>query len=1106
MDNEELDIKLKATLVESITEFNKLDKTATAFGNTIVKINRQLDSFGNLSKITQTITDIDNKGNKIKNTFSNSGELISTSITKSTKNADNLKSVLSTTFNVNKLYLYWNLTKRLRSTISGLVTSAIDYKETENKFNVSMGSARQEATRFVNKMSEAVGIAKAELMDYQATFKNILSGLGSLTDKQSETISESLSKMALDYSSLYNVKQADAMEKFQSALVGSIRPIRSDSGYDVSEATLSNKLNELGIERSVSKLNQMEKRILRIIVLMDQMRRTGAMNDLARTIEEPANQLRVLKAQIQETGVWLGNVFMGTLGNVLPYINAFVMVIKELIKMLAIFTGYVGDDTNLSDVFESVEDSTSGISSNLGNASKKAKELKKTLMSFDVLNVINTPTESKGSSGGGEVGTIDPKILGALKDYDSIMENVRMKATDIRDKIMDWLGYTKIIDPLTGEVSWKLREGYQNIEKIRDLLLAIGGTILAVKIYKAIKLIGNALSALKATGAVVWFKNLFASISGVAKGSTAAKSALTFLITPILKVISVIGGVVLAFKGAKTITAEYNKLLEGQAGNQWNVAKGMVEMAAGGALVGAAFGGPVGAAIGGVTGALAGLIVNLVESKKVLHEIAESKLYGTLSISTESWKKELEKLIQVNFGNVVDNWQKQISSLSEEFEIASAKVEGYGIRFGILGEKISNEDISKIKTAVNDMCTSTTNMIDENTSAQITMWSNTYKTLGNVSKEEQKNWLQVIQTYGKNQKQELKSAQDNVTKTYEKAIKTRGYLTDEEYEYIKKQLEKIRKLTQQNMTQSNSDLLYLKNKFVADSSKLDEESYKNYNEAAENFRKEKLDAISKEYNTQLNMLNQMYSDGQISLEQFNKKVFEANEARSKNEQEVDSKLKSYKQEIFDSLMTKYNELVNKTDESSKEQVKILNQLFKDVDIDPSNFVTQMQKAGRKGNEQLLKYARENKLNLSDLVGNNTDWSRKGQTASTAFWKNFQSGKVSISTNNDGGAQIKVRGAGKYVSAWASGGFPDIGEIFMAREAGPELVGRIGNRNSVVNNDQIVQSVSQGVAQAVAQVLVNRQTGGQFNFYLDSDEIMARVEEKINRNANIYGMA
>lgn len=1105
MDNEELDIKLKATLVESITEFNKLDKTATAFGNTIVKINRQLDSFGNLSKITQTITDVNNKGNKIKNTFSNSGELVSTSITKSTKNASNLKTALSSAFNVNKLYLYWNLTKRLRSTISGLVTSAIDYRETENKFNVSMGNARQEATRFVNKMSEAVGIAKAELMDYQATFKNILSGLGSLTDKQSETISESLSKMALDYSSLYNVKQADAMEKFQSALVGSIRPIRSDSGYDVSEATLSNKLNELGIERSVSKLNQMEKRILRIIVLMDQMRRTGAMNDLARTIEEPANQLRVLKAQIQETGVWLGNVFMGTLGNVLPYINAFVMVIKELIKMLAIFTGYVGDDTNLSDVFESVEDSTSGVSSNLGNASKKAKELKKTLMSFDVLNVINTPTESKGSSGGGGVGTIDPKILGALKDYDSIMENVRMKATDIRDKIMDWLGYTKIINPLTGEVSWKLREGYQNIEKIRDLLLAIGGTIIAVKIYKAIKLIGNALSALKTTGAVVWFKNLFVSISGVAKGSAAAKSALTFLITPILKVISVIGGVVLAFNGAKTITAEYNKLLEGQAGNQWNVAKGMVEMAAGGALVGAKFG-PAGAVIGGVTGALGGLCVNLVQSKKILHEIAKNKLFGTLSISTESWKKELEKLIQVDFGNVVDNWQEQISSLSEKFEIASAKVEGYGIRFGILGEKISNEDISKIKTAVNDMCTSTTNMIDENTSAQITMWGNTYKTLGNVSEEEQKNWLQVIQTYGNNQKQELKSAQDNVTKTYEKAIKTRGYLTDEEYEYIKKQLEKIRKLTQQNMTQSNSDLLYLKNKFVADSSKLDEESYKNYNEAAENFRKEKLDAISKEYNTQLNMLNQMYSNGQISLEQFNKKVFEANEARSKNEQEVDSKLKSYKQEIFDSLVTQYNELVNKTDESSKEQVKILNQLFKDVDIDPSNFVTQMQKAGRKGNEQLLKYARENKLNLSDLVGNNTDWSRKGQTASTAFWKNFQSGKVSISTNNDGGAQIKVRGAGKYVSAWAGGGFPPVGELFLSREAGPELIGRIGNRNSVVNNDQIVQSVSQGVAQAVAQVLVNRQTGGQFNFYLDSDEIMARVEEKINRNANIYGMA
>lgn len=982
MDNEELDIKLKATLVESITEFNKLDKTATAFGNTIVKINRQLDSFGNLSKITQTITDINNKGNKIKNTFSNSGELISTSITKSTKNVSNLKTTLSSAFNVNKLYLYWNLTKRLRSTISGLVTSAIDYKETENKFNVSMGSARHEATKFVNKMSEAVGIAKAELMDYQATFKNILSGLGSLTDKQSETISESLSKMALDYSSLYNVKQADAMEKFQSALVGSIRPIRSDSGYDVSEATLSNKLNELGIERSVSKLNQMEKRILRIIVLMDQMRRTGAMNDLARTIEEPANQLRVLKAQIQETGVWLGNVFMGTLGNVLPYINAFVMVIKELIKMLAIFTGYVGDDTNLSDVFESVEDSTSGISSNLGNANKKAKELKKTLFSFDVLNVINTPTESKGSGGSGGVGTIDPKILGALKDYDSIMENVRMKATDIRDKIMDWLGYTKIIDPLTGEVSWKLKEGYQNIEKIRD----------------ALETIGIIFAGYKISSTVIDFLDKIGKISNKKQDLKIA-----------LGISIVIAGTHLIYKGInKAIDQGY---LDKET---------IIETISGGALVFSA-----GKFLLGLSIAASALLtvdiigaVFLYKMKKVGKETLAGRL------AEEYLPSELSIMVQTNIGLSKVVWKGLEQLLPEE-------------QLNKLWKEMMKRVIKKVAEYVRNIPLIGKSMADAIMNG-------------------------------------LEASEDNIANS---------------------------------ITYTNKGALEKANPWVKQGGEeLGRDTAKAYNSG---FSGEESNTTNLTTNTIRKSLSETQNNTRIDAynlgSDLNTKASEGFASEKENTREI------MEQTIANSLSLAQENMNtnsrNSGNEAGKSWAKGLNEQKENIKRTSEKIGSS---SGTVGGSSFNNFFRtnvlKNRLSLSDLVGNNTDWSRKGQTASTAFWKNFQSGKVSISTNNDGGAQIKVRGTGKYVSAWASGGFPDIGELFMAREAGPELVGRIGNRNSVVNNDQIVQSVSQGVAQAVAQVLVNRQTGGQFNFYLDSDEIMARVEEKINRNANIYGMA
>ena len=64
---------------------------------------------------------------------------------------------------------------------------------------------------------------------------------------------------------------------------------------------------------------------------------------------------------------------------------------------------------------------------------------------------------------------------------------------------------------------------------------------------------------------------------------------------------------------------------------------------------------------------------------------------------------------------------------------------------------------------------------------------------------------------------------------------------------------------------------------------------------------------------------------------------------------------------------------------------------------------------------------------------------------------------------------------------ASGGFVDTGEIYIARESGPEMVGTIGNRSAVANNDQIVAAVSQGVASAVASVM-----GGSQNISVNVD--------------------
>lgn len=76
---------------------------------------------------------------------------------------------------------------------------------------------------------------------------------------------------------------------------------------------------------------------------------------------------------------------------------------------------------------------------------------------------------------------------------------------------------------------------------------------------------------------------------------------------------------------------------------------------------------------------------------------------------------------------------------------------------------------------------------------------------------------------------------------------------------------------------------------------------------------------------------------------------------------------------------------------------------------------------------------------------------------------------------------------------ANGGFVDEGQLFIAREAGPELVGSMGGRTAVANNDQIVEGIRQGVYDAVVAANANGNSDVSVRVYLDSREIRAGQE-------------
>ena len=317
-------------------------------------------------------------------------------------------------FDLGKMYFMFNTLKPIMQGIGGIIEKSVDYTETVNLFANAMGDLTGQAMTFQEKLSEAFGTAQTSMMKYQATYKNMLSALGGMSNQVTEKLSETLTLMSIDYASLYNVSMEDSAQKFQSALSRQVRPIRSTSGYDITNNVLADYLQQAGIyDKEVSDLSEMEKRLLIIYSLQQQMANSNAFGDFARTIESPANQLRVLQEQIQEVGRWLGSVFYGTIGKILPYINGFVMAIKEAVKWLALFLGYSVEDFTTggqtyfdqafgdsADSLEDVAGSVGDVNNGLDDTKKKAKEVKEQLSGLDEINVINSTSESSSGSSG----------------------------------------------------------------------------------------------------------------------------------------------------------------------------------------------------------------------------------------------------------------------------------------------------------------------------------------------------------------------------------------------------------------------------------------------------------------------------------------------------------------------------------------------------------------------------------------------------------------------------------------------------------------------------------------------------------------------------------
>ena len=221
--------------------------------------------------------------------------------------------------------------RMVRQEISRAITESNAYQEDLNLFTASMGQYAKEAQEYAENVGEIMGIDPAKWMRNQGVFNTLLSGFGSVADR-SYLMSKNLTQLGYDISSFFNISVEDAMQKLQSGVSGELEPLRR-LGYDLSQAKLEQTALTLGIEKSVSAMTQAEKAELRYYAIMTQV--TTAQGDMARSLDAPANQLRIFQAQLTQASRAIGNIFIPILQKILPIAIAVLRIVRELADAIA---------------------------------------------------------------------------------------------------------------------------------------------------------------------------------------------------------------------------------------------------------------------------------------------------------------------------------------------------------------------------------------------------------------------------------------------------------------------------------------------------------------------------------------------------------------------------------------------------------------------------------------------------------------------------------------------------------------------------------------------------------------------------------------------------
>lgn len=429
-----------------------------------------LDSFASsCQKISTALTPLASQLDKVGNAFAKLPPHLSKVVTQANRvtaaNEKQRKSYLSLSNQMNGFMRNMAKLVSLKAIAEYLGNAAAkfnDFYEATDLFHNAMGNLSGEADTLISKMQGLLGVDPTKAMTYMATIQSLGTSFG-LTSDKAYILSKNLTQLAYDESSYWNKDVAETFTAMSSAISGEIEPIRR-LGIDLTQARLQQELLALGFNKQVSSLSQADKAVLRYIAIMKQT--ANVQGNLAQTIQSPANQIKILKAQLDMLAKSVGSLLYPAMKSILPPLIAAVQLIREFVEWVAKLMGVKVVFTDFTKSADSVGGIGDAMDDTADSTKKAAKALKDYTMGFDELNIIDPTQGSSGSGSGASAGNILGDV--DLSGYDMFKNYVGNTVDAIKKKFEEW----------------------------KDIIAVIGAMLAALGIAKLLTDIGNAISKL----------------------------------------------------------------------------------------------------------------------------------------------------------------------------------------------------------------------------------------------------------------------------------------------------------------------------------------------------------------------------------------------------------------------------------------------------------------------------------------------------------------------------------------------------------------------------------------------------------------------------------